>query len=154
LGRLNAWQFAINLANNNITGGGFKCFTHRLFLVYAPDTHNFHVAHSIYFQVLGEHGYIGLGLFVLFIFLSWQQGNRIIKLCRQQPELDWAGNLAMACQASIIGYAVTGAFLSLAYDDLFYDIVALMILLEKVVSPAQKAIAARQQPEPVRNLNY
>jgi putative inorganic carbon (HCO3(-)) transporter len=34
------------------------------------------------------------------------------------------GNLAAMCQVSLIGYVVGGAFLTLAYVDLMYDIVA------------------------------
>ena len=134
LGRINAWQFAMNVASHSFTGGGFKCFTVKQFLIFAPDPRNFHVAHSIYFQVLGEHGYAGLILFLLFIFLSWKLAHDISKQCKNRTDLGWAANLAIACQSSIIGFAVGGAFLSLAYYDLFYDIIALPILLNKVLA--------------------
>lgn len=137
LGRINAWNFAVNLANNSIFGGGFDCFTNRLFLVYAPDPHNQHAAHSIYFQILGEHGYIGLALFLIFILLAWRSGTRIIRFCADQPEHEWAANLAAMCQVSIIGFIVGGAFLTMAYYDLFYDIVALLVLLEKLLLSTQ-----------------
>jgi len=131
LGRINAWHFAINLANANPFGGGFDCFTHRLFFVYAPEPYNHHAAHSIYFQVLGEHGYIGLLLFLAFIAAAWMLGRRVIRRCKSDPELEWAGNLAAMCQVSIVGYVIGGAFLTLAYYDLFYDIVAILVVLEK-----------------------
>ena len=33
----------------------------------------------------------------------------------------------------MIGFAVGGAFLTMAYYDLFYDVVALLVLLEKLL---------------------
>jgi putative inorganic carbon (HCO3(-)) transporter len=36
------------------------------------------------------------------------------------------------CQVSLAGYAVGGAFLSLAYFDLLYDIILIIVLLEKL----------------------
>ncbi|WP_394778168.1 putative O-glycosylation ligase, exosortase A system-associated, partial [Undibacterium sp.] len=131
LGRINAWGYAFNVAKANLMGGGLDCFTPRMFLVYAPDPNNFHAAHSIYFQVLGEHGFVGLFLFLLFMFVSWRTGTRILKYCKGREDLKWASDLAAMAQVSIIGYAVGGAFLTLAYYDLYYDIVALLLLLEK-----------------------
>lgn len=134
LGRINAWGFAVNLANSKFLGGGFNCFTHRQFLTYAPDPHNHHAAHSIYFQVLGEHGYLGLFLFILFLFLTWRTGNRILKRCKGRNDLNWATNLAAMCQVSMAGFLAGGAFLTLAYYDLLYDIVAVLLVLEKFLA--------------------
>jgi putative inorganic carbon (HCO3(-)) transporter len=134
-GRINAWHFAFNLASDNLFGGGYRTFTGRMFALYAPDPHDVHAPHSIYFQVLGEHGFIGLALFLAFLLLAWRSGTRISRFCRDKPELKWASDMAAMCQVSLVGYAVGGAFLSLAYFDLFYDIVILMVVLEKLLMP-------------------
>ena len=141
LGRINAWGFAANVASQNFFGGGFNTFTHRMFALYAPDPLNHHAAHSIYFQVLGEHGFVGLFLFLLLMFLGWRTGSRINKACKGKPELRWAGTLSAMCQVSIIGYAVGGAFLTLAYYDLYYYIMSILVLLERVVRLEQPAQA-------------
>ena len=61
MGRVNAWHFAFNLASERpLTGGGFSAFTNDLFIRYAPDPFDVHDAHSIYFEVLGEHGFLAL----------------------------------------------------------------------------------------------
>ncbi len=130
-GRINAWYFAVNLANDNVLGGGFNVFSRRMFLQYAPDPADYHVAHSIYFQVLGEQGYFGLVLFLLLMFFAWRTGSRVIRKCSTIPEQKWAADLARACQVAIVGYAVGGAFLSLAWFDLYYDIIIILVLLEK-----------------------
>lgn len=131
LGRINAWMYAINLAGQHLFGGGFDVFTPRLFLIYAPDPLDFHAAHSIYFQVLGEHGYVGLAVFLLLIVCAWRACSRIIKVSRNSPELKWVTDLAAMSQVSVVGYVVGGAFLSLAYFDYFYYILAMIVLLEK-----------------------
>lgn len=134
MGRINGWQFAINVALDNFMGGGFNSFTQEMFYVYAPVPTDFHVAHSIYFQVLGDHGFVGLALFLLLMFLAWRTGSRVKKHCKESPELKWAADLAMMCQVSLVGYAVAGAFLSMPYYDFFYYVVALLVLLEKIIS--------------------
>lgn len=133
MGRLNSWQFAINVANNLPLGGGFSVFTPRMFQVYAPEPQRFHVAHSIYFQVLGDHGYVGLLLFLLMFVCAWRTGKRVIRYCGERPELAWAAKLARMCQVSIIGYMTAGAFLSMPYYDLIYYIIAILVTLEKAL---------------------
>jgi putative inorganic carbon (HCO3(-)) transporter len=146
LGRLNAWQFAINIALHNILGGGFNVFSAKMFMLYAPDPLDYHAAHSIFFQVLGEHGFIGLALFLMLMIFSWRTGTRIIKFCGTDSTLAWASSLAKMAQVSIIGFAVSGAFLSLAYFDLYYDVIAVLVLLEKLL--ILKGSAAKGQTTP------
>ncbi|MFL6675152.1 MAG: putative O-glycosylation ligase, exosortase A system-associated [Massilia sp.] len=148
MGRINSWSFATNLALDNLMGGGYLTFTPRMFQRYAPDPLGVHAPHSIYFQVLGEHGFIGLALFLTFLFLAWRTAGRVIKYCKGQPELKWAADLSAMCQVSLIGYIVGGAFLSLAYFDLFYDIVALPLLLEKLLMFKKTGTLPRQKVAP------
>jgi putative inorganic carbon (HCO3(-)) transporter len=133
LGRLNSWTFAFNVAKDNLMGGGFLTFTPKVFALYAPNPTNVHAPHSIYFQVLGEHGFIGLAIFLSILVLGWRTGGRIIRSCKDKPDLKWARDLAAMCQVSLVGYAVGGAFLSLAYFDLLYDILIIVVLLQKVL---------------------
>jgi putative inorganic carbon (HCO3(-)) transporter len=148
LGRINSWHFAINMSLDNLMGGGFLTFTYKAFALYAPDPHNLHAPHSIYFQVLGEHGFIGLALFLAFLVLAWRTGTRVIRFCKDNAELKWASNLAAMCQVSLMGYAVGGAFLSLAYFDLLYDIVIMFVLLEKLLLMKKPATGAGRSGVP------
>jgi probable O-glycosylation ligase (exosortase A-associated) len=132
--RINAWQTAINVTNDRpITGGGFVINTYETFAKYAPDPTRVHAAHSIYFQVLGEHGYVGLLLFLLMWFLTWRSANKLIASGRSRPDLQWASQLGAMIQVSIVGYAVGGAFLNLAYWDFpYYEIIAIVIARDAV----------------------
>jgi putative inorganic carbon (HCO3(-)) transporter len=131
MGRINAWHFAFNVAKNHFMGGGFKNFTPEMFHLYAPNPQDFHAPHSIYFQVLGNHGFVGLTLFLLLIVSTWRTGTRVNQFCKGAPDAKWAADLARMLQVSVVGYAVGGAFLSLAYFDLYYCIIALLVALEK-----------------------
>jgi putative inorganic carbon (HCO3(-)) transporter len=104
-----------------------------MFRIYAPNPTDFHAAHSIFFQVLGEHGYIGLILFVSIIGTAWLTANKIIRSVRNHPDLKWAGDFAAMAQVSLIGYIVGGAFLSLAYYDYFWYVVAALVITQRIV---------------------
>jgi putative inorganic carbon (hco3(-)) transporter len=134
LGRINAWYFAYNLAKDRpITGGGFESFTPELFLRYAPDPQDFHDAHSIYFEVLAEHGFVGLFLFLALAVAVMLQGQKIRRLTRGKEQLVWAYEAAGMLQVAFAGFGVGGAFLGLAYFDLPYHIMAMMIIVHAIV---------------------
>ena len=140
-GRINAWGFAVNVAlEHPIKGGGYGVFNRDAFQRYAPDPENFHDAHSIYFEILGEQGFVGLVLFLAFAALAFFESQRIRKATRDDPERAWAFDLATALQASAIAYAVGGAFLGLAYLDLPYQLVALVVLTGRVAVPDAKEL--------------
>lgn len=138
MGRINAWWMAWNLASHNIFGGGFDIYTPALFVAYAPNPYDLHVAHSIYFSVLGEHGFIGLALFLTIWGLTWRWANWLRKNATGNPETEWAAVLGGMCQVSLVGYAVGGAFLSLAYFDLPYNIMVLVVLARRWVEAQQR----------------
>lgn len=142
MGRINAWYFAIEVAKAHPLGGGFMVFNPAMFRVYAPNPTDFHAAHSIFFQVLGEHGYVGLALFIGIIAAAWSTANKIIKSARQHPELKWASDFAAMAQVSMIGYMVGGAFLSLAYYDYFWYVVAGLVICQRIVARKLKPVVA------------
>jgi putative inorganic carbon (HCO3(-)) transporter len=138
LGRFNAWWMAYNLAKDRPTGGGFEVITPELFLAYAPHPEDIHAAHSIYFQALGEHGFVGLGLYLLLGWLTWRTGSWIIRNTAKRKELYWAFALATMVQVSLIGFAVGGTFLSLLYFDVPYYLVAVMVITRILVQKELK----------------
>ncbi len=134
MGRINAWHMAFNLAKDRpLVGGGFGAFTDEAFAIWAPNPTDVHDAHSIWFQMLGEQGFVGLGLFILFWILSWRLASGVIRSCRGQAGLRWASDLAAMIQVSVIGYWVGGSFLGLAYWDMPYVLVAILVLTRLAV---------------------
>ena len=100
------------------------------------------VAHSIYFQVLGEEGFPGLALYLLFCAVSintliatWRYA---IHVARQYPELDWTRNVASWLTCGYFGFLFGSAFLNVLYIEFpwylpFYASM-LNILLRKEVN--------------------
>ena len=131
---------------------GPSTFTTEAYERYAPDQRALD-AHSIWFQVLGEHGFAGLLLFALIWIMGWRTGSRIIDLCRSRPELTWARDLAAMIQAGLIGFVVGGSFLGLAYWDYPYILIIVLALTRVVIerrlreeTPELKADLAHELP--------
>ena len=151
LGRINAWWMAWNLALDRFPiGGGFAVYELDVFARYAPIPEP-RAAHSIYFQVLGEHGFGGLFLFMTIWGLAWICANAILRKARDRKDLEWARDLAAMSQVSLIGYLVGGAFLSLSYFEVPYYIVVLLVVLRRIVDAevAAKPRTVASKPVPV-----
>jgi len=164
-GRFNAWAMAFNLAKDRpFVGAGFETTTSELFERYAPSVDvGSRAAHSIYFQALGEHGFVGLGLYLLLGFLTWRTGVWIIRNTRGLNEYQWAFSLASMLQVSLIGFAIGGAFLGLLYFDVPYYLMIAMVATRCIVEKeleekARLAIPVKStnsslqpgKPEPLR----
>jgi probable O-glycosylation ligase (exosortase A-associated) len=121
--RVRAWNNAIDLANSRFIGGGMRAL-----VVWGGRD-----SHSIYFGVLGEHGWVGLGLFLLLLFFTWRSANWVMRKSKPRKDLLWARDLAAMSQVSLIGYMSAGAFLGLQYFDFFYHLVAIVVMTRLLV---------------------
>jgi len=128
MGRIHAWRVAWNIALRYPLGVGFDPATPEFFARFSPESDSVHAAHSIYFQVLGNHGFIGLFLFLAVWVATWQSAGWLRTQRDLVPEANWCADLGAMCQVALAGYAVGGAFLSLAYFDLPYNILAVVVL--------------------------
>lgn len=128
MGRISAWWNAWNIAFHYPTGVGFDAARPELFAQYSPYPDAVHAAHSIYFQVLGNHGFIGLFIFLTIWVMTWRAAGWLRTHCAKIPEATWCVDLGAMCQVCLLGYAVGGAFLSLAYFDLPYNVMVLVVL--------------------------
>jgi putative inorganic carbon (hco3(-)) transporter len=130
--RLNSWAFARNLAADYpITGGGFSTFTPELFDRYAPEPKNFHGPHSVYFQLLGEHGYVGLLLYLTLAACCFATTHRLVKEARRRDDITIV-HYANMFRFSLVGFLTSGVFLGRAYFDYFFTIVACLVILKKI----------------------
>lgn len=154
MGRINAWKFAIDIAAERPVGGGFHAFVEDNYREYSPDiaedfdsrNERFQGPHSIYFRVLGEHGIIGLVLFLLLGFSAYFTGSRVIRRSKRVPGLEWTSDLAAMLQTSLVGYAVGGAFLGLSYFDFYYHLIALLVVLRTIVDAETAKLPAVAAP--------
>jgi probable O-glycosylation ligase (exosortase A-associated) len=161
--RLTSWAFAWNFAKAYpITGGGFECFTPSLFATFSPRDpqtwlggHTSSGPHSIYFQVLAEQGFVGLGIFLALLASCILSARRLRRRSLRYPELAWIASYSQIVELGILAYMVSGAFLGRAYFDLYLQIVAILIVLKilykrqlRAAAAAGRAASQRTQPEP------
>jgi putative inorganic carbon (hco3(-)) transporter len=154
--RIRAWHVAWNIAlDRPLTGAGFEFESspvhHDRWWSYVPESYiglygeKAHVAHSIYFQMLGQHGFIGLGLFLALLVSVLRTLRAIQKDARANPDLNWMGDYAAAIRIAIFGYAVSGAFLNVAFFDLLYLFVGITAVLHKELAASQATPATSEQ---------
>lgn len=146
--RFMSWQVGYLIAlDRPVVGGGFRVFVHRAtYDLYFPEyPRSFgHDAHSIYFNLLGEHGWVGLGLFVLLIGFTMATLRRLARLYRTSAELRWISDYARMLQISLSAYLLNGAFLSVAYFDLAYALIILTPILSALAAGVRAEVPAVQ----------
>jgi len=128
IGRLNGWIVAFEVAKEHILGAGMSYQHQGFFDRFGFYNSNVIAAHSIYFQVLGNHGFIGLFIYLGFWVSVLMTCSWLRRHAKAHPEAKWAGELGAMAQVSLVGFAVGGAFLSLPYFDLPYNIMVMVVL--------------------------
>lgn len=160
MGRVVAWKLSFILAAENpFFGGGFKALETKFVNDYLI-TH-FHsyswfytgdavpppfarAAHSIYFQVMGDHGFFGLAIYVACLVVAFRKAAKAARTARKIDGFSSLANLAAMIQLSIFAFALGGAALSFAYFDLIFTLFGLVIVIETRLVPAALAQAATQ----------
>jgi probable O-glycosylation ligase (exosortase A-associated) len=151
-GRVAAWKTSYNIAAARpLVGGGFSAV--QIDPIAAEYTSpgsltKGKAAHSIYFEVLGDHGFVGLALYLFVLGAAWMNTFVAMNLSRGREDLAWAGQLAKMLQVCLVAFMVGGAALSLAYYDGMLVILALTAALAGVVrKPAGETAAAVSVPK-------
>jgi probable O-glycosylation ligase (exosortase A-associated) len=156
MGRIRAWRAATDIAMQSPVGVGFNGIIEPAYRQYAPAVAaeidelgitRFQDAHSIYFKMLGEHGFVGLLLYVTLGFFAYFAASRLAREAEGSADLAWVPPLARMLQVSIIGFAAGGAFLGLAHFDLIYCLVALVLGLQIAVRDAARTAVVAAGPE-------
>jgi len=150
MSRITTWTTAYRVAQDRITGGGFEYYSDRSSARYSPIPDAVHSAHSIYFQTLGEHGWIGLALFLAFWLSVWWQCGRALKALPSGPEHDSMRLLLRMIQVSLIAYAVGGAFLNIGYWDFAYYLAIVVFAARRIGASAQASEALPETAPGIR----
>jgi len=157
-GRLNAWHVAFYYAVEHFPfGAGFNgAQTLVVFNHYLPNNAA-HAAHSIYFQMLGDHGFLGLALYVSILVLALRNAGVVRRQASGNPELLWAYDLADMIRISLLSFYIGGAALSMAYSDVYLILIALVANLRHLTDPATVAALAKPRghwlgPRPLRDM--
>ena len=163
MSRIWTWKTLWNAAvDRPLVGAGFRADNPLVFTKYAPiDGYEIFrgsvfVAHSIYLQVLGEHGFVGLAIYLGLGLWTWFAASKLAKLTRDDPEFSsWVPLLMRMTQVSLVGFAIGGAFLSLMLLDLTFYIPGVIVLVHATVHERRKVTgvssAAATAPKNIQN---
>jgi probable O-glycosylation ligase (exosortase A-associated) len=135
MGRITAWKSGFQMANERpLNGMGPGCFPIAFGLFYAPPGYPWLTAHSLYFLTLGELGYPGLFLLLALLWVLYRDNQRIIKTIPTEAtdaERDYR-RLILAISASLVGFVVSGAFLSVLYYPHLYVLAGLIFATQRL----------------------
>ncbi|MFO0646375.1 MAG: O-antigen ligase family protein [Polyangiales bacterium] len=147
IGRLNAWGAAKNMARDRpLTGVGSGNFL-VWFKRYAPDPNDIHVAHSSFYQLLGEQGYPGVAIWIWLVVMCWMVASWVeVRLVRLEHGA-WtnARYYIVMVKASWVGYVLCGAFLSQEDMDFFYHLLAIVSRYTVFVKRREDELRAERQ---------
>lgn len=127
-GRIIAWKTAIRMAKKYpLTGVGTGHFPVKLGTEFRPPEFGIQnlpwlTAHSVYFLIIGELGVPGITFLLMMLITNYFRNSSYSKEARGSPgdSADDYRVLFIMLNASLIAFAVGGAFLSVAYYPHLY----------------------------------
>ncbi|MDR3534772.1 MAG: putative O-glycosylation ligase, exosortase A system-associated [Rhodopila sp.] len=148
--RILVWKWTLEFTATHPLGGGFA--TYMINHVDVPGNGNNdpghtefgRAFHSIYFEVLGEHGYPGIVIFLTLAGSMFLRLRKIAKRARGHPELQWVVGLSDALQSGLAVFMTSGAFVGLAFQPMFWYFISMGVSLNAYMWRVE-----RQQGAPV-----
>jgi len=144
------WQFSLD---HPLTGGGFRLYSRKITDAYLPKAlppeearRRFGLAasaHSIWFAVLAEHGFIGFFFYILLMLSTFQSLRWIKRVARRHPSVAWMEDYARLLGVSFWAFFVTASFLDFAYFDLYFQLIGLVVIL-KTCAQKELVLASRK----------
>jgi putative inorganic carbon (HCO3(-)) transporter len=152
LGRVLVWRWTLQYVAGHPLGGGFNVYLidHIVF----PDGYEVwgKAFHSIYFEVLGEQGYVGFAIFAALLIYTFFSLRRIIRVTKAHAEMLWARDLAGALQTALLTLMACGAFIGIAFQPFIYYVVAITVSLRHNVGrslPAADPVRQSWRPKSI-----
>lgn len=156
-GRVHFWKTALDMAGENpFLGVGTYCFQ-RAYDDYDSSEGEFgsgRDAHSAWFGILSEAGYLGLALYCGLLAISIRNCRRVIRMSKERPdheELSRFATFASAIQAALVAFMVGSTFTSIQYTEILWHTIGLALglpLLTKRYAHEPARTEERSHPEP------
>lgn len=151
-GRILVWQWTLEFVKTHPYGGGFNSYL--IDEIKYPGTKEHpepivdkaRAFHSVYFEMLGEHGWVGLGLFLSLFAVSFLTLRRAAIGAKRLAGMEWCHDLARMLQISLLVPLACGAFIGIAFQPEIYYMFALAVMMRQQVRVAERM--ARAAPKP------
>jgi probable O-glycosylation ligase (exosortase A-associated) len=143
---------------NPLTGGGFSYYSLEAYIRYYPEFMDrwpgkVWSCHSMWLTIFGEHGFPGFllwaGLIVsCFLSLRWLRRTA----SNDDADGERVTQMANTLESALVAFMTAGSFLDIAYFEMFYYLIAILIALKQIVATAHSKAAPRKAPTPARHL--
>lgn len=142
MGRVYAWEVAAGMSSDHpVRGVGAGGFRYAWPLYAPPEARTAYVAHNVYLDVVGELGFVGLLLFL--VFTGGAAGGAWAATSSQS-----SGWLASGIAAAVAGYVVCSLFSGYITSAHFYVLFALAACAERVMRLEANAAVPARPPRP------
>jgi len=152
MSRVISWKMSILIAMDNpIFGGGlravedyytwhhYKADFGLLSFIPSPPPGGIYAAHSMFFQVLGDVGFVGLAIYLCLLATVFFKIGSLIRKAKKYQVGDWVVHLLKMIQVSLVVYCASGALISAAHTELlFFLFIIVHVIGEKIIYPVEK----------------
>lgn len=138
--RLAVWGWTWDYATEHPFGGGFDAYRQNEIRVVIEGSDGMAQAsveydqarayHSSYFEMLGEQGFPGLGLWLLIHFGGLIRMEIVRRRYKKRDGAEWISGMANALQQAHLVYLVGSIFVGIAFQPFVYMLVGLQIGLD------------------------
>jgi len=140
MGRIYAWEAAWNMAlDNPVFGVGISNFYYNYFYYSSHWDGQNHAVHSTWFGVLAESGFVGLALFICLIVSTLIMSLKMLKTLNHDKHSPGIRVALNAAPAGIIGFIISGTFLTQGFIWPVYLQVALVIALKRYLDSIKQS---------------
>jgi probable O-glycosylation ligase (exosortase A-associated) len=147
------WEFCARVGMARpLTGGGFDFYTIESYAKFYPEFQErwpgkVWSCHSMFLTVFGEHGAVGAAIW-LALLVSVMLRLRSLRWYGRQNRKQSLIDFVDMAQGALVAYLVVGVFLDAAYFEIFYYLIAFVIIQHALISSAllvDRAAFARGQ---------
>lgn len=152
-----SWEFCKRVGLARPFGGGFNLYSIEAYLRFYPEfverwPGKVWVCHSMWMEFLAEHGVLGFVLGVGLIVSCLFSLRQLSREARRQRTQTRVSELAPMLIVAFVGFMTGGTFLDVAYHELFYQLVAMVIVAGALWRQStQRAVDSGNQVEPGRS---
>ncbi len=145
------WEFCRRVGLARPFGGGFEFQSTEAYLQYYPEfverwPGKVWVCHSMWMELLAEHGILGFALWIALTASCLLSLRRLSSDAPGQIKPTRIKELAPMLGVAFVAFMVGGTFLDVAYHELFYQLIAMVIIAKTLWRQgAQSAVAADNQ---------
>ena len=151
--RVLVWKWTLDFAINHPLGGGFQAYYVDQITFANGSTITGAAFHNAYIEVLGEHGWVGLVLFIGALAFAARNLWRVRRETARVEELSWCYDLSGALLVSLLVLAGCSNFIGVAFQPMFWYLFATSTCLSEYLhryTVEQASGVARPESDIVR----